>query len=135
MAPEASSIVRPAIEDNAETMARHHIDKIGVLKIEAGKLKEMLSGIMTSDPTYQAHDAAYKEALRVRNNTKKQIMKLPTAADLSNKIADLRQQINENGQQLSLFLEDFQRETGSNQIEDSFGKIHKIVRVLRADKG
>jgi hypothetical protein len=111
-----------------------HIHQIDDLKIKAGKLKEMLDGIFTNDATYQEHDKAVKEAAKIRNATKKQILKLPQAADLSNQIASIRSLIKEHNDELSGYLQDYAKETGTTSFETDDGTVRQIVYIARLVK-
>jgi hypothetical protein len=111
-----------------------HISQIDRLKIEAGKLKEMLDDIFQNDPTYIEHDKAVKEASKIRGATKKQILKTPQAADLSNKILDLRSQIKERNQELSDYLQDYAKTTGTNSFETEDGTVRQIIYTARLVK-
>jgi hypothetical protein len=132
MALEPTAIIRPAVNEvDVSGMTRHYIDQMDKNKKEMKQLKEMLTAIFDGDATYQLHESAYKEALLIKNNTKKQILKQPQAAELTAKIADLRSEMKEGGQQLSLFLDDYYRKTGNDEIEDSSGNVRKIVKTLK----
>jgi hypothetical protein len=111
-----------------------HISQVDRLKVEAGKLKEMLDDIFVSDPVYQEHDKAVKEASKVRNATKKQILKQPQALDLTVKIQSLRTQIKEHNEELSGYLQDYARTTGTTSFETEDGTVRQIVYTARLVK-
>jgi hypothetical protein len=111
-----------------------HIHQIDDLKAKAGKLKEMLDDIFQNDETYQAHDKAVREASKIRNATKKQILKLPQAADLSNQISSLRSLIKEHNDELSGYLQDYAKETGTTSFETDDGTVRQIIYVARLVK-
>jgi hypothetical protein len=108
--------------------------QIGHLREEAGKLKEMLDDIFQNDPTYQTHDAAVKEASKIRSGTRKQILKMPQAADLTNRIQSLRSQIKERGGELSDYLQDYSRSTGANSFETEDGQVLQIIYTAKLAK-
>jgi uncharacterized coiled-coil DUF342 family protein len=108
-----------------------HLSQIERLKTEAGKYKEMLDDIFQSDPTYQEHDKAVKEATKVRSNTKKQILKTPQAADLAAKVQELRSQIKERNDELSDYLQEYARTTGTSSFETEDGRVKQIVYSAR----
>jgi hypothetical protein len=112
---------------NLSAQINSAISKIDALKVELGKYREMLDSIYANDPTYQLHDTAVKEATKIRSGTKKQIQKLPQAADLVARVQDTRTQIKELNDTLSEYLLDYQKNTGSFQIEDESGQIREIV--------
>lgn len=108
-----------------------HLSQITRLKAEAGKLKDMLDGIFINDSVYQAHDTAAREAAKVRAATKKQILKQPQAADLAANIQDLRNQIKERNQELSDYLQEYSRTTGTNSFETEDGQVKQIISTSR----
>lgn len=112
-------------------LINNHILQIDRLKAEVGEIKEMLDAIFANDPTYQTHDAAVKEAVKVRGQTKKQIFKLPQALDLANRIADKKAHLKELAADLSGYLQDYSRTTGATTFETEDGQLRKIVYVAK----
>lgn len=112
----------------------NHLSQIEGLKQEAAKYKEMLDSIYQNDPTYQLHDKAVKEATKIRSNTKKQIQKLPQAADLVNRIQSLKSSVKELSQAMSEYLQDYARTTGSTSFETTDGEVRQIVYVAKLVK-
>lgn len=108
--------------------------QIGHLREEAAKLKEMLDDIFKNDPTYQAHDAAVKEASKIRSGTRKQILKMPQAADLTNRVQSLRSQIKERNNELSDYLQDYSRSSGANSFETEDGQVLQIIYTAKLAK-
>jgi vacuolar-type H+-ATPase subunit I/STV1 len=116
------------------SLINSHLEQITRLKGEMGQLREMLSDIFANDPTFQTHDAAVKEASKVRQQTKKQILKLPQATDLSNRILSLRSQIKERQAELSGYLQDYSRMSGTNSFETPDGEVRQIIYVAKLVK-
>lgn len=112
---------------NMESLIKGHVSTIDKLTVEAKKLKEMLDDIFNNDPTYQEHDKASKEATRVKQNTKAQILKQPQAADLNKKVKDLKGELKENQASLSDYLQEYARMSGVNEIEGDDGEMREIV--------
>ncbi len=114
-----------------EEMIKTHMSQISELGEEATKYKDMLDDILTNDETYQEHDKAAKEAARIKANTRKEIMKRPDAADLSNKLKSLKSQQKELKDGLSDYLREYQRLSGSSEIEGENGELQQIVFVAK----
>ncbi len=110
-----------------EEMVRTHISQIETLEVDVRKHKEMLDDIFTNEPIYQEHEKAAKEATRIKTNTKKEILKRPDVADLSEKVKSLKSQKSELQKGLSDYLREYQRLSGSNEIEGEDGQIREIV--------
>lgn len=117
-----------------EEMIKTHLSQINNLTEEASKIKEMLDDILVNNETYQEHDKQAKEAARIRSNTKKEIMKRPEAADLANKLKSLQSEQKELRVGLSDYLREYQRLSGSNEIEGEDGQIQQIVFVAKLVK-
>lgn len=103
------------------------ITQIDQYKVDLGKYKDMLDSIFANDPTYQLHEQAVKDAAKIKNQTKKQILKLPQALDLSSKIADKKAHLKELQADLSGYLADYSQKTGFTTFESSNGELLEIV--------
>lgn len=112
---------------NMEGLIKGHISTIDQLTTEAKKLKDMLDDIFNNDPTFQEHDKLAKEAAKVKQGTKQQILKQPQAADLDKKVKDLKADIKENQASLSDYLQEYARMAGVNEIEGDDGEVREIV--------
>ncbi len=117
-----------------EEMIKTHISQIDALGVEAGKYKDMVEDIFLNDETYQAHDKVAKDAIKVRTGTKTQINKRPDVADLNAKMKEARSQKKELQEGLSDYLREYQRLSGSNQIEGEDGEIREIVYTAKLVK-
>lgn len=117
-----------------EEMVKTHTSQIDTLQEEITKYKDMLDDIFLNDETYQQHNEAAKEATRIKTNTKKEIMKKPDVADLASKLKELKIEQKDLKQGLSDYLREYQRLSGSNQIEGEDGEIREIVFVARLVK-
>ena len=106
---------------NLESSIKEHIVSVDKSKTELKKLKEMLSDMFTNDSTYQLHDAAVKDATKIRTKTKSELLKQPAAADLNAKVKELSAEIKDFQNALSDYLREYQRLSGSNEIEGDDG--------------
>lgn len=119
---------------NLESMIKTHISAISRLQEELKKHREMLDDIFTNDPTYQEHDKKAKEASKVKQSTRQEILKRPQVATLSEKVKGFRNELKETKDALSDYLREFQRMSGVNEIEDEGGELHEIVFVAKLVK-
>lgn len=110
-----------------EEMIKTHTAQIDSLQEEITKYRDMVNDIFTNDETYQEHDKVAKEAAKIRSNTKKEIMKRPDVADFSNKLKSLKSEQKELKTGLSDYLREYQRLSGSNEIEGEDGELREIV--------
>lgn len=130
----ASEESRADIVLNMESMIRSHMSSIAQLKQEAEKNQGLLDGIFDNDPTYQKHCEAAKEASRIKSATKQQILKQPQAAELFEKVKNLKAELKDMQVALSDYLREYQRLSGLNQIEDDEGEVHEIVYTAKLIK-
>lgn len=119
---------------NMESLIKGHVSTIDKLSTEAKKLKEMLDDIFNNDPTFQEHDKASKEAAKVKQGTKAQILKRPQAAELDKKIKDLKGELKENQASLSDYLQEYARMSGVNEIEGDDGEVREIIYTAKLIK-
>lgn len=117
-----------------EEMIKTHLSQIDTLQEEITKYKDMVNDIFTNDETFQEHDKIAKEAARIRSNTKKEITKRPDVADLSNKLQSLKSEQKELKEGLSDYLREYQRLSGSSEIEGEDGEIREIVYTAKLVK-
>lgn len=119
---------------NLETSIKEHIASIDKSKMELKKLKEMLSDMFANDATYQEHDKTVKAAVKIRTATKLELLKQPAAAELNNKIKELSSEVKDLQNALSDYLREYQRLSGSNEIEGDDGEVREIVYVAKLVK-
>ncbi len=112
---------------NMEGMIKNYVASIDKLSVEAKKLKEMLDDIFDNDPTYKQHSEAAKEATKVKQQTKSEILKRPQAKELNDKIKTMKSEIKEQQGALSDYLQEYQRMSGVSEIEGEDGEVREIV--------
>lgn len=114
-----------------ESMIKSSISGIDFKKTELKKLNDMTTGFLEQDPTYQEHEKAAKEAARVKNATKSQLLKQPSVAQTISKAKELKAELKETQDGLSDYLREYQRMSGSNEIEDDNGEMREIVYTAK----
>ncbi len=117
-----------------EEMIKVHISQVEKLEEDITKYKEMVDNIFGNDSTYQEHDKVAKEAAKIRAKTKSEIMKRKDVAELSDKLKDLKTEKSELEGGLSDYLREYQRLSGSNEIETEDGQVREIVYVAKLVK-
>jgi len=111
-----------------------YIQQIERTRQNLSKQKDILDSIFDNDPTYQEHLKAAREAAKVKGATKKQLMRLAQAVELSASVQNLRSQIKELNQTLSDYLQEYARQSGQTSIETSDGVLRQIVYTARLVK-
>lgn len=117
-----------------ETMIKTHITTIDKSKIELAKYKEMLDGIFQNDETYRLHEEKAKEAAKLKSLTKSQLLKTPETRDLAQKVKELSQNIKDLQNALSDYLREYNRMSGSTEIEGEDGEVREIIYTAKLVK-
>jgi hypothetical protein len=112
---------------NMEGLIKNHMAAIDKLQEELRKNKEMLDDIFNNDPTFKDHSDKAKEAAKIKQNTKAQILKQPQARELDEKVRSIKSQMKENQDSLSDYLQEYARMAGVNEIEGDDGEVREIV--------
>lgn len=119
---------------NLESLIKNHIISIDRLQSELKKHREMLEDAFSNDPTYKEHNEKVKEATKVRNGTKAEILKQPSVFAVSQKVRQCSSELKEIKSALSDYLKEYQRLAGVNEIEGDNGEIHEIVTTHKVVK-
>ena len=117
-----------------EEMIKTHISQIDNLQEEITKRRDMVNDIFGNDEVFNEHDKVAKEAAKIRSTTKAQIMKRPDVADLSSKLKELKSEQSGLKEGLSDYLREYQRLSGSNEIEGDDGEVREIVYTAKLRK-
>ncbi len=117
-----------------EQLIKTHIANIDKGKAELKKQREMLSSVLDNDETYRLHNEEAKKAAKTRAQTKFQIMQQPQNKQLADKIRTTAAEIKEQDGALSDYLREYQRMSGSSEIETDDGEVREIVYVAKLVK-
>jgi len=117
-----------------ENMIKTNMTTIDSRRNELKKNKEMLSDILGNDPGYKEASDKAKEANKVKAAAKAQVMRAPNAMALSEKVRSLAAEVKESEEALSDYLREYERLSGSNEIEGDDGEVREIVYVARLIK-
>lgn len=122
------------ILDNLESMIRENLAREDKINEEAKKYKEMIDSVLLNDETYQAHEEAAKQAQKVKGATKAEIMKRPDVATIASKVKELKEEVKEMKESMSSYLVEYQRLSGSSEIENDKGEVMQLVPVIKLVK-
>ncbi len=117
-----------------ERTIKNHISDIDRKKVELKKQREMMESALLNDETYRTHTEEAKKAAKVKGQTKLQILQLPENRKLSENVKDLASEIRELNGALSDYLREYQRMSGSSEIETDDGEVREIVYVAKLVK-
>ena len=117
-----------------EGLIKNHLSGIDSRKEELKKLREMLSSALANDETYRLHEEEAKKSAKQKSATKQQILKIPANAQLSQKIQGVAEEVKGMDGALSDYLKEYQRMSGSTEIEGDDGEVREIVYVAKLVK-
>ncbi len=108
-----------------------HIAGLDRERENLGKLTEMLNDILANDPAYKEASDKAKEVANEKSKAKANVLAQPHAHDLAFKIKDSRIEIKQLSLELSNFLTEYQKLTGSNEFEGEDGEMRQIVYTAK----
>jgi hypothetical protein len=135
-------VVTPATSDpnaaqvllDLEQLIKTHITNIDKGKSELKKQREMLNSALENDETYRLHNDEAKKAAKTKAMTKYQILQKQENKSLADKVKTIAADIKEADTALSDYLREYQRMSGSSEIETDDGVVREIVYVAKLVK-
>lgn len=119
---------------NLEGLIKSNIEKLDKLSDELKKQNEIIQSVLDNDSTYKEHSEKAKEAGRIKASTKKEILKRPEASHVAQKVNELKSEIKEIKEFQSSYLSEYQRLSGSTEIETEDGQVRQIIYVAKLVK-
>lgn len=119
---------------NLQNLINETLNKISAVAEEVKPLDEMINGVLENDEVYRKHVEAAKEASKVKNATKAQIMKRPDVSNIFSKIKEKKADLKEAKESLSEYLQEYARLTGQRQFETAEGQVQEIVYTAKLIK-
>ena len=116
---------------SVEALIKTLISRIARVKEDLKPVKEMLSDLLNNNEEYQLAANEAKEASKKKSSVKKDILSTPQGKMANDKVAVLKDELKEAQNALSSYLADYQRLTGSSEIEGEDGELRKIVYVAK----
>jgi len=119
---------------NLQNLINETLNKISAVAEEVKPLDEMINSVLENDEVYRKHVEAAKEASKVKNATKAQIMKRPDVSNIFSKIKEKKADLKEAKESLSEYLQEYARLTGQRQFETAEGQVQEIVYTAKLIK-
>ena len=117
-----------------EQLIKTNIANIDRGKAELKKQREMLTSALENDETYRLHNEEAKKAAKIKALTKYQIMQQPTNKALAEKVKSIAAELKDANAAISDYLREYQRLSGSNEIETDDGEVREIVYTAKLVK-
>lgn len=128
---QQSSSQDTTILESLTSLIRENLAKVAKLQNELKQQKEMLDSVLANDETYKQHSEAAKAAVKLKSATKSEIVKRPEVGHTAEKVKALSVEIKESKESLNSYLPEYQRLSGSNEIDDENGEPMQIVYQAR----
>ncbi len=131
------AVVEEQVPDTVQTqlavegLIKSFISRIARLKEDLKPVQEMLNDLLNNNEEYRLAADVAKEASGKKSAVKKKILSTPEGKMASDKVTGLRGELKEAQEALSSYLTDYQRLTGSNQIEGEDGELRQIVYAAK----
>lgn len=119
---------------SVESLIKTLISRIARVKEELKPVKEMLSDLLNNNEKYQLADNEAKEASKKKSTVKKEILSTPEGKMAEGKVNELKNDLKEAQEALSTYLTEYQKLTGSSEIEGEDGELREIVYVAKLVK-
>ncbi len=117
-----------------EELVKNNLGSIDTLTEEIKQRKQMFVDGFENNPTYREVENKVKEANKQKGVVREQILNTPEMRSLAQKIKDMSVELREKKSSISEYLLEYQRLSGSNEIEDLNGEMRDIVNSAKAIK-
>lgn len=133
---EVMDIVPDAVKTqlSVESLIKTLISRIARVKEDLKPVKEMLSDLFNNNEEYQIADKEAKEASKKKSTVKAKILSTPEGKMANDKVTEMKNELKEAQEALSTYLSEYQKLTGSSEIEGEDGELRKIVYVAKLVK-
>lgn len=119
---------------NLQNLINETLNKISTIGEEVKPLDEMISSVLENDEVYRKHADMAKEASKLKNKTKAEIVKRPDVSNVFAKVKDKKANLKEAKESLSEYLQEYSRLTGRRQFETNDGNVQEIVYTAKLVK-
>jgi ribosomal 50S subunit-associated protein YjgA (DUF615 family) len=116
---------------SVEQLIKSYISRIARLKEDLKPVSEMLNDLLINNEEYKIAADAAKEASKKKSAVKKKVLSTPEGKTLNDKVSELKEDLKEAQESLSSYLTEYQRLTGSGEIEGEDGELRQIVYVAK----
>lgn len=116
---------------SVESLIKTLITRIARVKEELKPANEMLNDLLNNNEAYQLAANEAKEVSKKKSAIKKEILSTPAGKMAQDKVNEFKSELKDAQEALSSYLGDYQKLTGSSEIEGEDGELRKIVYVAK----
>jgi len=114
-----------------DSIIKRYLKETEQLKGEIKEQKSAYDAIYEQDASYTELAEKVKVATRAKTARKQMLLKDPAAVIAEEKLNTLKEEYKDAQEALSQYLKEYERVTGSRQIETEQGEILEIVHVVK----
>ncbi len=114
-----------------ESIIKRYLLDIQKLQERYKEKKSMFDDSFNNDANYKTLADKAKEATRLKTAAKQQLMKSPAITQLAQEVKEMKEEMADLEQSISDYLREYQKVSGSNQLETDDGQILEIVQVTK----
>ncbi len=116
---------------NLESLINRYIKDIDATKEKMKMQKTMLEDAFNNDAGYAEAQQKVKEVTKVRNGIRQKIQKQPGVMNVMNEINGLKEEIKDQQEGLSQYLQQYQLQSGNSSFTGEGGEVLEIVTSRR----
>lgn len=116
---------------NVEAMINSALSRMQRIKEDLKPIKEMVDSYLENDEEYDQLVEVFKKASKAKRNRKKELLATDNGQELKAKMDALKEERKEAKEQISYYLREYQRLTGTNEIETDDGELREIRYTAR----
>jgi hypothetical protein len=119
---------------NLESMIKNNLSGIAKRRDELKKYREMLASTLANDESFRDLEQKAKDAAKEKNKRKSELMSAVEVKEAQTKVTELTSEIKEMDEALSDYASEYERMSGSNEIETDDGEVHEIIYIAKLVK-
>lgn len=123
------------MEESLKSLIQESLENIDELTHKKKLIDESIKSVLGNDSTFKKHEEAAKDATRIKNSTKNEILKRPDVKHVVLQKNEMAEELKGERELLENYLEEYNNLTGKDIIEDKQGKARQIVRKYRVVSG
>jgi hypothetical protein len=117
-----------------ESRIKQYLGDIERLKARVTEKKMMFESAFENDAVYLKHQESVKEAKKILQKTRSEMMKIPAIAQLQSDLKALKDEMKDLQDGLNITLQQFRDTTGQTSITRDDGEVYEIVTMVKLKK-
>lgn len=131
---ESSDAGSATVMLNLEQLIKTHLATIARRREELKKYREMLASTLANDEEFRDLEQKAKDAAKEKSKRKTELMSSTEVKQVQSKVTEITSEVKEMSEALSDYASEYQRISGSNEIETDDGEVHEIIYIAKLVK-